>query len=175
MKHFVSLLCAFTIISACFFWSTNADAQRYYNKRSGSNAAPSVTDKMPSNVSINHAERVSKFCPEHWETQECLSAVSESNLVLAANYAGVLEKRGKKSHLENLKQHCAAATAGSKGEYPAYAMRSAFVECANIIVDISDATGIDPDKSHYQLLVGAVLCLDEDRRCDAVEQGLMRY
>lgn len=175
MKYFVSITSALAIAAACFFIAPNADAQSYYNKSKTTKSSQIARDKTPSKAATSHAGRVADVCPEHWETPECLSAVSESNLVLVANYGATLDKRGKKKSLEQLKEHCAASTAGSRGDYPAYAMRSAFVECANIIVDISNATRIEPDKSHYQILVGSVLCLDEDRRCSYVEEGLNKY
>lgn len=176
MKHYVSLFCIFTILSACFFIATSAEAQSYFNKRSSaSGSAANAADNKPSEEAVIHAGRVAAACLEGWETQSCLSTVSESNLVMAANYAAMLEKNAKTNAMEDLKQHCAASTAATQGEYPAYAMRSAFVECANIISDITYKTNISPDKSHYQLLVGAVLCLDGDHRCTAIEQGLARY
>lgn len=131
--------------------------------------------KRPSKTAVQHAAAVSQICPKAWSGQACLATMSESNLVMAANYAATLQEKGHKDAAEEIKEHCAAATAATRGEYPAYAMRSAFVDCANTIVDTSNDTGITPDQSHYQLLVGAVFCLDGDRRCSIIEQGLKKY
>ena len=131
--------------------------------------------KKASKESIAHARLVSRACLGQWESQKCLKAVSDSSLIMVANYGAALKRKGKGSQLETLKNHCAASTAASNGEYPAYAMQSAYAECANIISDIVDATNIMPDQSHYQLLVGPVLCLSKDRRCRGIESDLRKY
>jgi hypothetical protein len=122
--------------------------------------------------SATYARLTSTHCLGRWARQECLTSISQSTLVLAANYAGLLESHGLVDAVEEIKQHCAAATAGTKGEYPAYAMQSAFTECANMIFDISEQTQVKPDLSHYQILVGAILCLSKDRRCAGIEKQL---
>jgi len=159
---FRSTIC-FTLATAACLLFTISSAQAQYLKPQASSA------------STQHAKIVSKACLGKWETQSCLKAVSDSALVMISNYAAKLKKNGKGSSLETLKEHCAASTAASNGEYPADAMVSAYVECANIISDINDATGLMPDQSHYQLLVGPVLCIRKDRRCAAIEEGLRKY
>lgn len=140
-----------------------------YNKKK------SEQEGTASAISEHNARVMAPACVNKWETQECLRATSQSALEMAATYAEKLDKAGHKDALEVLKDQCAAATAATRGQYPAYAMTSAYTECANIIVDISDETGINPDQSHYQLLVGAVLCLTKDPRCRVIEQGLNKY
>ena len=129
----------------------------------------------PSVYSL-YAKDVATLCLNgRWETQQCLAAVSESSLVLAANYAETLSNAGHEFAVEEIKEHCAAGTAATKGEYPAYALKSAWIECANTMYDLSETTGIEPNPSHYQLLVGPILCLEKDRRCQNVEVGLRRF
>lgn len=118
------------------------------------------------------AQTLSANCLRSWTTQPCLKNISQSVLVLAANYAGDLESQGLIGAVEQIKQHCSAATAGTKGEYPAYAMQSAFTECANMIYDVSEQTKIKPDLSHYQLLVSSILCMNKDRSCSNIEKSL---
>ena len=122
-----------------------------------------------------HTSNIATACVGHWETQDCLRAVSESNIVMVSNYAESLKQSGNGQSMEPLKQQCAASTAASKDEFPAYAMQSAFTECANAIYDISSGTGISPNQSHYQLLVGSVLCLSNDPRCAALESQMAAY
>jgi hypothetical protein len=76
---------------------------------------------------------------------------------------------------EKIKQHCAAATAAREQEFPAYAMKSAFIECANMMSDVSDETRITPDLSHYQLLIGATMCLNKDPGCAEITKTLRQY
>lgn len=118
---------------------------------------------------LAHAKQIGQTCPQKWETQGCLAAVSSSNKTLAVNYMRALEAKGNKPAMEQVKQTCAAATAATEGEYPAYAMQSAFTECTNSLYDISQKTGVLPDQSHYQLLVGSVLCLSKAPQCAALE------
>ena len=109
MKYSVCIGRALSIAALIFFtWTNYSYAQSYYNKRT---ATPGARDNAPSQAATDHAAQVANFCPEHWETQECLAAVSESTLVMAANYGANLDKRGKKAAIEDLKEHCAAATA----------------------------------------------------------------
>lgn len=130
------------------------------------------TETSASKTARNFARSISRSCLRGWESQQCLIALSETTLVLTANYAVALEKNKKADHVEQLKKHCAASTAAMEGRYPAEVMNSAFTECANTIYDISEASGIAPDLSHYQLLVGGVLCLSGQPQCASIEQGL---
>ncbi len=163
MKIFFTVsMIGIMLVVLCTNFGGYAQAQYYVSKQS-------------NEPSVIHAKQVAGACLGQWEAQGCLSAVSESTLVLAANYAGVLEAQGKKSAVEQIKQHCAAGTAAMRENIPAYAMKSAWAECANMIYDVSETTGTVPDQSHYQLLAGPILCLEKDRRCADVEQGLKRY
>lgn len=147
-----------------------ASAQIYNKRKSGGGGSGEV-----SALAENSARNMAQACIGNWESKACLRASSQSSLEMAATYAEKLDNAGRKEALEILKDQCAASTAATRGDYPAYAMTSAYTECANIIVDITDATGIEPDIDHYQLLVGAVLCLTKDKRCTAIEQGLQKY
>lgn len=133
----------------------------------GAQNAPS--EKI-SAVATHHAKQVANHCVSQWEAQSCLSILSHSALILASNYASDLQDHEQQT--EDLKQHCAAATAATKGEYPAYAMTSAYTECANIMTDIAEQTGIAPDPSHYQLLIGSILCLNKSTHCPQIETAL---
>lgn len=132
-------------------------------------------ESTPSEAAASFAKLLSNNCLKRWNNPTCLSNISQSALVLAANYAGDLQSNGMVGAVEQVKQHCAAATAGTKGDYPAYAMQSAFTECANIIYDVSEQTKIKPDNSHYQLLVGSIMCLNKDRSCPSIEHGLLKF
>lgn len=136
------------------------------------NAPPNGT---PSTLAVQNAVMVAKACPTRWENPECLKAVSEVTLSMAANYAGALQESGKQADAETIKQHCAAATAATQQTYPAYAMQSAFTECANKIADVVQTSGAAPDLSQYQLLGGAVLCLQKHAGCKDIENGLKNY
>lgn len=146
-------------------------------------AAPVMTAGVParaqtapqmSEAAAGYAKSISRQCLRGWESQRCLAALSESALALTANYAAALDKGRKKKFLDGLKNQCAAATAATEGRYPAEAMVSAYTECANAIYDISEASGVSPDLSHYQLLIGGILCLSDDPQCEIVEKGLRR-
>ncbi len=76
---------------------------------------------------------------------------------------------------ETLKQKCAASTAHREQAFPAAAMKSAFIECANGISDLVDQTQVSPDLDHYQLLVAPVLCMNKDKSCASLERGLKNY
>jgi len=131
---------------------------------------------QPSAMAVQFAQLVSKAClNKQWETPACLSAVSNSNLALAATYGSDLQNKGFAAAAEQIKQHCAASTAAREQAYPAYAMKSAFTECANMIYDVSEQTKVTPDQAHYQLLVAPILCMSNDQRCLGVEQGLAPY
>jgi hypothetical protein len=121
------------------------------------------------------ASVVAKACLSNWQAPGCLKAVSGGALVLASNYGVALQQGGHAGEAEQVKQHCAASTAATQGNYPAYAMKSAFTECANTITDIAGKTGVQPDPAQFQLLVGPTLCLSGDPRCSAVETGLKAY
>ena len=163
-------LCALTLS----IWSAPVDAQ-YIKRQSQKSQSPGAIGG-PSGTATDFAKRAARACLNgHWEDQACLKAISENTLVMAANYGAVLQRRGKNKASEILKEHCAAATAATKGEYPAYAMRSAYVECVNKIYDLTESTKVSPDLSQYQLLVGAVQCLDKSTACTGVESGLAKY
>lgn len=131
-----------------------------------------MSAQAQSQVSEDHARRVASVCPGNWNSQECMKVVSGSTLVMVANYMKALDEAGKKTEVETIKQNCAAATAATQQEVPAYAMLSANTTCANMIYDVSEQTGVVPDQSHYQLLVGPILCMNADRRCPPIEQEL---
>ncbi len=155
-------------------WSTSSDAQ--YIKRQSQKSQNSGALGGPSGTATDFAKRAAQACLNgRWEEQACLKTISENTLVMAANYGATLQGRGKNKASEILKEHCAAATAATKGEYPAYAMRSAYVECVNKIYDLTESTKMSPDLSQYQLLVGAVQCLDKSTACTGVETGLSKY
>lgn len=116
-----------------------------------------------------------QHCPGQWESASCLQAVSQSNLVMISNYGGTLQESGKTQAAEQIKQNCAASTAGTEGNYPAYAMKSAFIECANTISTVAEQTGMTPDLSQYQLMVGATMCLDKAAGCANIEQTLRQH
>ena len=138
--------------------------------------AVAQTNQNPSAESVYHAQKVAASClNKQWTAPLCLKNLSESALVLSANYAGVLESKGMIGPIEQIKQNCAAASAGTQGDYPAYALTSAFTQCANMIFDVSEQTYIKPDLSHYQILVGSILCLSRDPRCTSIEQQLKAY
>lgn len=128
-----------------------------------------------SEEALASAQLLGEYCPGQWESASCLKAVSQSNLVMVSNYGGALQESGKAQAAEQIKQHCAASTAGTEGDYPAYAMKSAFIECANTISTVSEQTGMTPDLSHYQLLVGATMCLDKAAGCANIEQTLRQH
>ncbi len=134
---------------------------------------------MPANAQTNDAQKyaagVASACVGNWQSQPCLKASSEAAMALTAKYMASLNQTGKTTQAETIKQHCAAATAAMTEQVPADAMRSAYTECANMIYDVSEQTGIKPDQSLYQLLVAPVLCLSGDQRCSMIEQGLASY
>lgn len=136
-------------------------------------SASSNAQKIKPQV-MAHAKKIASICPGSWEHQNCLEAVSASNITLASNYAQALDDAGKSNQLEPLKQLCAASTAATKGEYPPEAMNSAFTECANGIYDISRKSGVKPDQSNYQLLVAAILCLNKDPQCQMLEKSMQQ-
>ena len=118
------------------------------------------------------ARLVGAHCPGQWEAPACLKAVSQSNLTMVSNYGEALHNGRKAQAAEQVKEHCAASTAATEGNYPAYAMKSAFIECANTITTITEQTGMTPDLSQFQLLVGAAMCLDKGAGCAGIETTL---
>ena len=114
-------------------------------------------------------------CPADWSAQPCLKAVSGANLVMAANYGSSLQQSGQAAAAESVKNHCAASTAATQGNFPAYAFRSAFTECANTLTDLAQQTGKAPDPVLFPVLVDATLCLSGDQRCAAMTQQLQGY
>lgn len=134
--------------------------------------AASHAESVPSATALTYAKALGQACPGQWESQPCLKAASQSSLALAANYGGALQEKKMNAEAEEIKQHCAASTAATQGEYPAYAMKSAFIECANTMSDVATKTTLEPDVSHYQLLVATVMCLDKDAGCVEIEKTL---
>ncbi|MBU0859509.1 MAG: hypothetical protein KJ667_06205 [Alphaproteobacteria bacterium] len=133
---------------------------------------PAHATGAASEDALTFGQLLGEYCPGQWESAHCLKAVSQSNMVMVSNYGAALQESGKKQAAEQLKQHCAASTAGTEGDYPAYAMKSAFTECANTIGDLAGQTNLKPDLSHYQLLVGATMCLDGAAECAPIEKTL---
>ena len=126
----------------------------------------------PSDIALKLGKAAGAVCPERWESAECMAVISQSNYMMLANYGSDLQKAGRNGEAEQVKQHCAASTAAREQSFPAYAMKSAFIECANLLSDLVATTGMKPDMSEYQLLVGATLCLDKDQRCTAISDQL---
>lgn len=129
----------------------------------------------PSKDGLAFAQLLGRHCPGQWESPSCLKAVSQSNMAMVSNYGGALQESGKQQAAEQIKQTCAASTAATEGNYPAYAMKSAFVECANSISTVAEQTKISPDLSQYQLLIGATMCLDKASGCQTIEQSLRQH
>ncbi len=126
-----------------------------------------------SSASQALAAKISNNCIDSWSDPACMAALSDNVTVLASDYAARLKNAGyDDSVLEALKQGCAAATAASTQDVPVEAMRSALTECANLIVDINDQSGIKPDQSLYQLLTYPLLCYQEDPLCTVFELQL---
>lgn len=138
-------------------------------------SVPALAQGAPSALSVEYARRVAVTCIEAWDQPACLALMSSSNFALAGAYGTDLQNRGMEPAAETIKQHCAASTAAREQAYPADAVRSAFVECANTISDVAGQTGVKPDAGLYQLLVGSVMCLNHDRGCPTVEFGLKAY
>lgn len=134
-----------------------------------------VTAQAASPASLTAAKSIAAACPGAWESPACLTAVSQSNYALVSNYGAVLQQAKLNTQAETLKQKCAASTAHREQAFPAKAMRSAFVECANSISDLVDQTKVSPDPDHFQMLVAPVLCLDKDKSCATLERGLKQY
>ncbi|MDB5490233.1 MAG: hypothetical protein JWO78_82 [Micavibrio sp.] len=133
---------------------------------------PAITGAPPSAQAAEFGKQAGAVCPGKWDSAECLSVLSTSNLAMASNFGAALKNKGLETDAEQVKQHCAASTAAQKQAYPGYAMKSAFIECANLIADITQKTGVQPDLSQYQLMVGATMCLDNDIRCAGIAEQL---
>lgn len=123
-------------------------------------------------IIIMHTQEIGAYCVGAWQNQKCMSALSSSTLTMASLYAEALEKSGHKDAQDPLMQNCAAATAATKVEVPAYAMKSAMTTCANAIYDITESTKIKPNLTHFQLLVEPIFCLGGDERCGKFEELL---
>ncbi|MFK7839018.1 MAG: hypothetical protein AB8B83_01700 [Bdellovibrionales bacterium] len=137
---------------------------------------PAPKEVEPSRAALENARAIANVCLNgKWQSQPCLSAVSQSNLVMASNYAAALSENKMEQNAEAIKQQCAASTAATRDSFPANAMRSAYVECVNAIVQQSQETGLVPDQSQFQLLVSAVQCLDLAPTCNEIERGLSAY
>lgn len=175
------LLTVGTVASAEIFVRKNAqdnvDQPNIENQTKAipqTNTAPE--DNTPSQAAFDNARNVASYCLDgKWETPDCLKAVSQNNLTMAANYSAALNEVGKNGAAEVIKQKCAASTAATREEVPAYAMKSAFLECVNTIPEIANGTGVLPDQSQFQLLVAAIQCLDKAKSCAMIEQGLSAY
>ena len=142
----------------------------------GAIAPPPAQEKQATKTAQDFATMIANACiGERWETQQCLRSVSENVMVMTINYYESLEKRGKGTAAETIKQECAAATAATQDEFPAYAMKSAYTGCVNALYETNQKTGVNFDLSQYQLLVGAVQCLDKTPTCTALEKGLSAY
>lgn len=126
----------------------------------------------PSAQAVELGKQAGAVCPGKWESPECLSIISTSNLAMLSNFGAALKNKGLEADAEQVKQHCAASTAAQKQAYPGYAMKSAFIECANLMADVTQKTGVQPDLGQYQLMVGATMCLDNDLRCPGITEQL---
>lgn len=136
---------------------------------------PAMAAGSVSQNGLAFAKLLGQHCPGQWESPSCLKAVSESNMSMVSSYGGALQEGGKQQAAEQIKQNCAASTAATEGNYPAYAMKSAFIECANTISSVAEQTGVSPDLSQYQLLIGATMCLDKAEGCQNIEQSLRQH
>lgn len=121
------------------------------------------------------AGMMAQTCPGSWKADGCLKNISESVLHLAAGYAAALQNSGNSQAIETLKQKCAAATAATSQDVPAYALESALTECVNNIYGIQQSTGVSPDADLYQLAVVSTLCLKDNPECSGLEQQLLQY
>lgn len=148
-------------VMACLFISVNLLT---------SHAAHAVSAQ-----SLQSASQMASVCPGAWQSPACLTAVSQSNYTMVSNYGAVLQQANLNSQAESLKQNCAASTAHREQAFPAAAMRSAFVTCANHISDLVDQTNVSPDLDHFQLLVASIMCMDKDKSCAQMEAGLKQY
>ncbi|QQG36903.1 MAG: hypothetical protein HYS17_03785 [Micavibrio aeruginosavorus] len=137
--------------------------------------APSIARAGADPLVVQKTREVAAACPGAWETPACLRVLSQSNYLMLANYGAALQQQKHEVAAEQLKQHCAASTAHREQAFPAYAMRSAFVECANTISDIVDTTGLMPNQDLYRLLLLPVYCLDGHITCPVIEKTLRQF
>jgi hypothetical protein len=137
-----------------------------------STSVPGIKGETPSSQALQLGKAAGGVCPDHWDSPECLSVISQSNFMMLANYGSDLQQKGHNDEAEQVKQHCAASTAAREQSFPAYAMKSAFIECANLLSDLTEKTGMKPDMSEYQLMVGSVLCMNKDARCASISEQL---
>lgn len=131
-----------------------------------------------SDTAMHYTKMVAVDCATKahlWTTAGCLRTLSESSRVMVSNYMETLEREGQTSFVELVKNNCAASTAAEQGTYPAEAMKSAFIECANTISDVAENSRLVPDLAHYELLAGPILCMSNDRRCRHVEHRLKQF
>ncbi len=145
------------------------------NKGSNSNTPDRQIPKIDS-ITLNHIRSMAVLCVGNWENENCSKELSALSMDMTTNYAEKLDKQSKpekkEAHMESLKQHCAASTAALKVSVPSYAMKSAITECVNIVADINEESSVKPDINLYQLLVGAVLCLNKDLSCENMEKQI---
>lgn len=138
--------------------------------------AQTALDHKKSQTSLDHAQNYARTCINgRWGTKSCMDVMANSNSQLAINFIIALKKRGQEAAVKQIQETCAAATAVGKQTVPVHAVSEAFTVCANKISDISDMTGIQPDTSHYQLLITSVFCLRNNPRCLGMEKQLARY
>ncbi|MCF8495284.1 MAG: hypothetical protein K9G62_01305 [Alphaproteobacteria bacterium] len=133
-------------------------------------SAQTVADKSV----LDHARKVAQACPGQWEDHACSVTVSQAAKYMVIKYAEDLDKRGLKNAVEYLKDHCAASTVIDQTDVPAYAVKSAFTECANGIVDIANEAKVKPDPSYMELFGGAIWCMENKQPvCGEIERQLM--
>ena len=138
-------------------------------------AGSAFAQGTPSPAVAHEASVVATACINNWQAPSCIKGVSAAAMVLTQNYSGALKQAGHTAEANDVVQHCAASTAGMQQAVPVAAMRSALTECANDISDVSQKTGVMPDASQYQLLVGPALCLANDPQCASVNAGLKGF
>ena len=156
---------------------TNDESSPSYDSQK-SKSKPAVENEQKKSPSTNVYPfylDAARYCSHEWSSQSCMKTLSGASLVMVSNYAEDLHKNKNGQYLESLKQHCAASTAGTKVEVPAYAQRSAMTECINHIVTINEKTGIKPNPDFYQLIVGAIMCFDKNPSCSVIENSLDNY
>ena len=128
-----------------------------------------------SQQAIYHAGMIAKNCAPIWDNPNCIRSVGDSNYEFLSIYGAQLQYMKKDVFAENLKNSCAASTASRTDPVPAYALRSAMIECANAVSDISGKSGITPDLSHYQLMVAGTICLAGAPECQSIMEQLKSY
>lgn len=141
-----------------------------FNPRKPKNKTLSTKDI--DKIVIIHTQEIGAYCIGAWQSQKCMKALSSSNLTFSSLYAEKLELGGKKKAQDALLENCSASTAATKIDVPAYAMKSAMTTCANAIYDITEATKIKPNLTHFQLLVEPIFCLGGEERCEKFEELL---